>query len=56
MRAHLALLMPMTAFWALVFLALATGIAALWAAAAMVGAVTVLGFVVLHARRSRGSG
>jgi hypothetical protein len=45
MRPKLWLLFPGTVFWALVFVALATGLAALWIAAAAVGVITATAFV-----------
>jgi len=44
MHPKLLLLVPGTVFWALVFIGIATGLAAVWIAAAIVGVVTAAGF------------
>jgi hypothetical protein len=44
---HLHLLVPGTIFWVLVILGIATGALGVWIAAAVVGLLTVIGFLVV---------
>ena len=50
MRQKLLLLVPGTVFWALVFVGVATGLAAIWIAATVVGVATGVGFLTTAVR------
>jgi hypothetical protein len=48
---HLHFLVPGTVFWVLVIIGVATGAAGVWIAAAVLGLLTVLGFLVASAMK-----